>query len=184
MVASSIKIDPKAVQNNASKPLEVSKAKAAVSSFDSMMGAVGAMGPFAQELSYGMSGDPTATSVIAAAFSSFPAAASSLSGGAAAVGYPSYAGVGGYTQSDSQVPGISGAGVYGSQSYIGGNSQIGGTSVTTYGLMQTMNQNNLQMLELQAVMQSNQQQWTTKSNILASDHRAKMSMIEKFTARG
>jgi len=51
-------------------------------------------------------------------------------------------------------------------------------------LMQTMNANNLKLLELQALMQSNMQSWTTKSNILSADHRARMSMIEKFSARG
>lgn len=50
-------------------------------------------------------------------------------------------------------------------------------------LINTMNQNNLQLLELQAQMQSNQQMWNTKSNILSADHRARMAMIEKFTAR-
>ena len=50
--------------------------------------------------------------------------------------------------------------------------------------MEVMNQNNLQLIELQAIMQSNMQTWNTKSNILSADHRAKMSMIEKFTARG
>lgn len=51
-------------------------------------------------------------------------------------------------------------------------------------IMQTMNTNNLKLLELQANMQSNMQSWTTKSNILSADHRARMSLIEKFTARG
>ena len=51
-------------------------------------------------------------------------------------------------------------------------------------MINTMNQNNLQLLELQAVMQSNMQGWNTKSNILSADHRARMAMIEKFTARG
>ena len=51
-------------------------------------------------------------------------------------------------------------------------------------MINTMNQNNLQLLELQATMQSNMQGWTTKSNVLSADHRARMAMIEKFTARG
>ena len=50
-------------------------------------------------------------------------------------------------------------------------------------MVNTMNQNNLQLLELQAVMQSNMQGWNTKSNILSADHRARMAMIEKFTTR-
>ena len=55
---------------------------------------------------------------------------------------------------------------------------------TQADLINTMNQNNLQLLELQAMMQSNMQAWNTKSNILSADHRARMAMIEKFTARG
>jgi hypothetical protein len=51
-------------------------------------------------------------------------------------------------------------------------------------MINTMNSNNLGLLELQAVMQSNMQAWNTKSNILSADHRARMAMIEKFTARG
>jgi len=188
-VTQQIKIDPKAVQTSA-KAATVSQAKGqTVSSFDTMMGSVSAMGPFAGELSYGLSGDPTAASVISAAFNSFPAAASTMAGGAPAGYYPSYGkGTFAATQSDAQLAGISGAGAFGSQTYAGpgvsGNQQIAGTGVTPYDLMQTMNQNNLQLLELQAVMQSNMQTWTTKSNVLSADHRAKMSLIEKFSARG
>ena len=64
------------------------------------------------------------------------------------------------------------------------SSVVSGTDgFSQMDMINTMNQNNLQLLELQAVMQSNMQQWNTKSNILSADHRARMAMIEKFTAR-
>jgi len=50
-------------------------------------------------------------------------------------------------------------------------------------MIEAMRAENLQLLELQAMMQSNMQTWTTKSNILSADHRARMRMIEKFSAR-
>ena len=68
----------------------------------------------------------------------------------------------------------------------GGSSAVvpGTEGFSQWDLINTMNQNNLQLLELQATMQSNMQGWNTKSNILSADHRARMAMIEKFTARG
>ena len=67
----------------------------------------------------------------------------------------------------------------------GGDAVIPGTSgFSTGDLITSMNTNNLKLLELQAMMQSNMQAWNTKSNILSADHRARMAMIEKFTARG
>lgn len=59
----------------------------------------------------------------------------------------------------------------------------GDTGMSQMDMVNTMNQNNLQLLELQAVMQNNMQGWNTKSNILSADHRARMTMIEKFTVR-
>lgn len=76
----------------------------------------------------------------------------------------------------------------GATDYIsgGGNSAVipGTEGYTQWDMINTMNQNNLELLELQALMQSNMQAWNTKSNILSADHRARMAMIEKFTARG
>ncbi|MFH1874574.1 MAG: hypothetical protein ABH859_05240 [Pseudomonadota bacterium] len=66
----------------------------------------------------------------------------------------------------------------------GTSSVVAGTDFSQAEMINTMNQNNLQLLELQATMQSNMQAWNTKSNILSADHRARMAMIEKFTARG
>ncbi|HPQ81300.1 MAG TPA: hypothetical protein PLZ86_06200 [bacterium] len=68
---------------------------------------------------------------------------------------------------------------------LGSTSAIPGTdNLTQMDMINSMNQNNLGLLELQATMQSNMQGWNTKSNILSADHRARMAMIEKFTARG
>ncbi len=66
----------------------------------------------------------------------------------------------------------------------GTSNVVPGTDFSQAEMINTMNQNNLQLLELQATMQSNMQAWNTKSNILSADHRARMAMIEKFTARG
>jgi hypothetical protein len=98
-------------------------------------------------------------------------------------------------------PGVMGVGSYGTTAgYAGGTYAAGSASLYkatepmpmgsggavpgTSEMINTMNTNNLKLLELQAVMQSNMQAWNTKSNILSADHRARMSMIEKFTARG
>lgn len=112
-------------------------------------------------------------------------------------GMGGYAGYGPY----SSAPGMMGVGSYSTNmGYAGGikagvtvpggvpgsiESSIGVDNPAAYQqeLMQTMNANNLKLLELQAHMQSNMQSWTTRSNILSADHRARMSMIEKFSPR-
>lgn len=66
----------------------------------------------------------------------------------------------------------------------GGDSVIPGTEgFSQADLINSMNQNNLKLLELQALMQSNMQAWNTKSNILNADHRVKTTMIEKLSPR-
>jgi hypothetical protein len=65
-----------------------------------------------------------------------------------------------------------------------GGSVIPGTEgFSQADLINSMNQNNLKLLELQALMQSNMQAWNTKSNILNADHRVKTTMIEKLSPR-
>jgi hypothetical protein len=65
-----------------------------------------------------------------------------------------------------------------------GDSVIAGTEgYSQADLINSMNQNNLELLELQALMQSNMQAWNTKSNILNADHRVKTTMIEKLSPR-
>lgn len=65
-----------------------------------------------------------------------------------------------------------------------GGSIIPGTdNFSQADMINSMNQNNLQLLELQAMMQSNMQAWNTKSNILNADHRVKTTMIEKLSPR-
>jgi len=108
--------------------------------------------------------------VLAAAFSGFGAASPSLAGGSAvgaSLGYPGMK----YTETGGMLPGSS------------SSSVVPGTDYSQADMINTMNQNNLQLLELQAMMQSNMQAWNTKSNILSADHRARMAMIEKFTTR-
>ena len=153
--------------------------------FSDVLGGISDMGPAAAELvGQWTGGSEFAGAVLNAAFSGIDA----MSGGYNAAAYSPY----------STYPGIMGSprygsagGVYATASYGGMTSSIPGVGATgvedpsqyTREIMTTMNQNNLKLLELQALMQSNMQSWTTKSNILSADHRSRMSMIEKFTAR-
>ncbi|MFA4873722.1 MAG: hypothetical protein WC690_00105 [bacterium] len=184
--------------NKGGKAQKVRGAKAMGADFGGMLDAVSAMGPTVTTTNqmYGSTGAPSA--VLAAAFSGINAASAqglggmggggaSLTGGSALADYtsgvPSFAsgGMGGMS-------GGPGAQTVSSGSLGGLNSNapvVAGTEgFSQMDMINTMNQNNLQLLELQAVMQSNMQSWNTKSNILSADHRARMAMIEKFTARG
>jgi len=139
------------------------------SDFNFMLDAVSAtQGPTATAM--GLYGDVNSATVLAAAFSGVGAT------NAQAGGTPSFAsgGTGGnYMQTmPGMLPGSDTPVVPGTENF----SQM--------DMINTMNQNNMELLQLQATMQSNMQGWNTKSNILSADHRARMAMIEKFTARG
>lgn len=146
---------------------------------DIMLGAAGAMGPAATTAG-SMYGSPNSAAVLAAAFSGINATAAHKSGygvygGASYGGTPYFAGgFGNYASTGGTI------------GTLDPNSSVipGTEGFSQMDMINTMNQNNLQLLELQAVMQSNMQGWNTKSNILSADHRARMAMIEKFTARG
>lgn len=172
-------IDPDKIRQ-ASKQNRATTPKAA---FGDVLDGISAMGPAAAELTaQATGGNDLAGSVLNAAFSAMDA---SGMGARAAMGSP-------YAQS----PGMMGSPRYGTQfggtsdpnsavpGLNGANSGVTDPAQYQYEIMQTMNSNNLKLLELQALMQSNMQAWTTKSNILSADHRARMSMIEKFSARG
>lgn len=160
--------------------------------FGDFLAGVSAMTPFATEFTRQATGDVNATNVINAAFASFPAASSAFAGGAAPswsqaslnpYGMPPAFSTPGYGLGSS-MPGLA---EHSPQTHglASPNTEIApGTGMTQFQLMEVMNQNNLKLIELQAIMQSNMQTWNTKSNILSADHRAKMSMVEKFTARG
>lgn len=129
-----------------------------------------------------MYGSNNAMAALNAAFSGMGTASSAMSGG----GGMSYgASVGGGVSSGAPYLAAGmGAQTIGTGG-LGGTSAVAGTDgMTQMDMINTMNQNNLGLLELQAVMQNNMQGWNTKSNILSADHRARMAMIEKFTARG
>lgn len=121
------------------------------------------------------------SAAIAAAFSGV----SQLGAVAGNGSYPSYAAgydMGGYSGMKYSSASLTGSGLTGTGT---SSSVIPGTEgFSQMDMINTMNSNNLQLLELQALMQSNMQSWNTKSNILSADHRARMAMIEKFTARG
>ena len=119
---------------------------------------------------------PTAGAVLSAAFGGIGAA------GAAMGQYnaPMFAGATNMSAGmGGGLPGLQG-GVSGGT----GGSVIPGTEgFSQSDMINSMNQNNLQLLELQAMMQSNMQAWNTKSNILNADHRVKTTMIEKLSPR-
>lgn len=168
-------IDINAIRANATKASTVRPTK----DFNAFLGAADAMSGTAVTAGQ-LYGSPNAATVLGAAFSGV----SQLSAISGSGSYPSYAAgydMGGYAglkYSSSAMP----SGVPGSS---GSSSVIPGTEgFSQWDMINTMNSNNLQLLELQALMQSNMQSWNTKSNILSADHRARMAMIEKFTARG
>lgn len=153
--------------------------------FGDFLGGVSAMTPFATEFTRQSTGSVNAATVLNAAFTSFPGAASSFAGGAApSWGMASSMGSAMPWGAAAGMPNL-GANYPSEQGLVSGGAQaVPGTNLSQFQLMEVMNQNNLRLIELQALMQSNMQVWNTKSNILSADHRAKMSMIEKFTARG
>lgn len=142
-----------------------------------------------------MYGNTPAYVALNAAFSGMGQAASSLSSGGGGMGGMSYgASIGGgyagapYLAAGTGVSykagGYTGAGTLDPNSPVIPGTGVGPDGLSYGDMISTMNQNNLQLLELQAMMQNNMQMWNTKSNILSADHRARMAMIEKFTARG
>lgn len=157
------------------------------------MGMIGAsLGPVAATTGamYG-GGNMPAYVALNAAFSGIGQTAAELSSGGGGGGmYGASMGMGGGMASSAPYLAAGTGGYKGSGVGVGGMYDpnapaIPGTEGMSYGdMITTMNQNNLQLLELQAMMQNNMQMWNTKSNILSADHRARMAMIEKFTARG
>lgn len=180
-------VNPIEIQRREGQPSARRSSSARGMEFGDFLGGVSAMTPFATEFTRQSTGSVNAATVLNAAFTSFPGAASSFAGGTA----PSWAlasGMGpGYWGGAGQMYGMPNlGGSYPSQQgLVSGSAQaVPGTNLSQFQLMEIMNQNNLRLIELQALMQSNMQVWNTKSNILSADHRAKLSMIEKFTARG
>ena len=142
----------------------------ALAGADAMLGVASAAGGTAS---------PTAGAVLSAAFGGIGAAGSAMG----QYNAPSFAGGMGNMASmgGGGLPGMQGAaGISGGS----GGSVIPGTdNFSQADMINSMNQNNLQLLELQAMMQSNMQAWNTKSNILNADHRVKTTMIEKLSPR-
>ena len=164
---------------NKPKAAKIKGVKAMGTDFGGMLDMASAMSPVASTAGQ-LYGTNSSAAVLAAAFSGVTAGAQTMSSGGQLASYgmtPSYAG-GGYGMSAQ----VSGSGTLGG---LNGSTEVipGAEGFTQMDMMNTMNQNNLQLLELQATMQSNMQGWNTKSNILSADHRALMAMIEKFTAR-
>lgn len=190
-------IDPNLIK--ASTAAQISPTPKAA--FADVMGGVSAMGPASAELmAQWTGGSDMAGAVLNAAFSGVNvsgqlAAPAGYGGGGYGSSMPmSMGGYGGYGAYSSS-PGVMGSPRYTTQTGFAGqrygaNDTLGmgagdfDPAAQSGALLESMNTNNLKLLELQAMMQSNMQQWTTKSNILSADHRARMSMVEKFSARG
>ncbi len=175
VAAKSVRIDPNIIKMSAGKAAAPMQARA---SFGDFMGIANAFAPLAAEAGYQATGSANAAAVLHSAFTALPTAYGSSQGGYmnSMVGNP---------------PGILGAGSYSTplDAYgvgAGGASGVGtGTSAIDQGqLIQQMNENNMDLLGLQALMQNNMQQWTTRSNVLKSVHDAKMAMIQHFAVRG
>lgn len=195
MTVKNVRIEPQEISNKVAGKAAMNPAE---SNFSSFLGAVDAMAPTGAELMYQGTGSSNAAAVLHGAFSGMSSAAgvygygsggggSALaSGGVGAYGdFPGVMGVGGA----STVGGYAAGGGYAPGAFkaagpLDQSMAAGGGAPGTQDMINSMNTNNLKLLELQAVMQSNMQAWNTKSNILSADHRARMSMIEKFTARG
>jgi len=164
--------------NNKPKAAKIRGVKAMGTDFGGMLDMAGAMSPVASTAGQ-LYGNNSSAAVLAAAFSGVTAGAQTMSSGGQLASYgmtPSYAG--GYGVSAQ----VTGSGTLGG---LNSSTEVipGAEGFTQMDMINSMNQNNLQLLELQATMQSNMQGWNTKSNILSADHRARMAMIEKFTAR-
>ena len=183
MSLESININPQEIQRSQNQPASSIRPKA---DFGDFLGGLSATTPFAIELTKQSTGNINAANVLNAAFTSFPGAASAFGGGGSGGAAPSWARAqytGGGTPGG--IPGLDmNYATNAGSPPVSGGQVVPGTNMTQFQLMDVMNQNNLQLIELQAIMQSNMQVWNTKSNILSADHRAKLSMIEKFTARG
>ncbi len=176
--ARSMRIDPFAIQGAVAK--RAPRASVTGSTFGDIMSVAGAFAPLAGEVGYQTSGSANAAAVLHSAFSALPDAAGVSSGG---MGLGELPGMYGPARSTGAFPGdpALGGGSYGN-GYSGGTGQL--TAADQSELMNQMNQNNLQLLGLQANMQNNMQGWTTKSNVLKSVHDAKMAMIQHFAVRG
>lgn len=152
--------------------------------FGDVLSGVSAMGPATAELTSQWTGNnQLAEAVLNMAFSGTEVARGAFQQTAAS--YPSYS-----------YPGMMGSPKYAGESPLFANpndvsgslspdsSVVPGTNMSTEQLMSVMNQNSMRLMYLQAAIQQHGQMYSTLSNISAADHRARMSMIEKFTARG
>ena len=169
-------INPLAIKAG-SKPKAMSTGK----DFNAFLGAVEAFAP-AGATAGQMYGDVNSSTVLGAAFSGVSTLNAQTAGG----GVPSFA----HGTGASYAGGGFGGGFAGTPAFSkgvagGGQAVVAGTNgFNRADLVNSLHSNSLELLELQATMQTHLQQSNIKSNILSADHRARMSMIEKFTARG
>lgn len=171
-------VNPLAVQEGgksaASKSLKVGKS----ADFEAFLGAAEAFGPTAATAGQ-MYGDPNSSAVLGAAFSGVTTLRQQSGTNTGYV--PAFSN--GMYGSDPMFTAMGGAAKYNN---VGGNNNVvaGVDGFTQNDMMNSLQQNSMQLLEMQAALQTHMQEANIKSNILSADHRARMSMIEKFTARG
>ncbi|PIR25471.1 MAG: hypothetical protein COV43_05335 [Deltaproteobacteria bacterium CG11_big_fil_rev_8_21_14_0_20_42_23] len=151
---------------------------------EAFLGILEALGPVTAESAAQAGAGVNSQTVLSSAFSGVSASRHQLGGVpsySSATGSGTY--VGGGVSSTRFNPSVRAASYDGS-----GPGDLNAGSADTLAdraaLLDQMNQSNTELLQLQAQIQSTLQSFNIKSNILSADHRARMSMIEKFTARG
>lgn len=169
MTAKSVHIDPVALQSASISGK--SKASATGSTFGDIMTGIGHLSQLGGEITYQATGNSNAAAVLSASFNAAGHLAAQGRGGSVGGGLPGIYGAGRHSIGHGNLP-------------LGGGSVPGMEGMDQAQLIEQMNVNNLQLLELQAVMQNNMQAWTTKSNVVKAMHDAKMSMINKFAPQG
>jgi hypothetical protein len=178
--AKTIRIDPNVIRRSAqAAPSLSSLGKSKAASFGDVMSVATIAAPIAGEAGFHLGGESAAT-VLFTAFNNMGhlgAAAGQGGGLGGGMGMGATPGAFGASSHAGLGAGTSGYG-------YGGSSIPGMDGMDQASLLNQMNQNNLQLLELQAIMQNNMQQWTTKSNVLKATHDAKMAMIQHFAVRG
>lgn len=150
--------------------------------FGAFLGAAEAFAPTATTAGQ-MYGDPNSSAVLGAAFSGVTSLRQQTGGVGAGYAVPSYS-TGGFG-GDANL--VTMGGGYNKGSYLADpNAPLvpGAEGYTNADLMSNLQQSSMHLLETQALLQNHMQESNIKSNILSAKHRADMSMIEKFTARG
>lgn len=173
-----ISIDPNQIKAQVSGKSGMGSVKAA---FSDVLDGISDMGPAVAELVGQWSGGSTnASAVLNAAFSGIAVTSDGMR--ASYGGYGTYPGMMGSPRYATTSPFVAGRyagyGSYGTTP--AGTTGVDDPSQYTHEIMASMNQNNLKLLELQALLQSNMQVTSTQSAILKADHETRINMIRNL----